>query len=83
MTVWFCDRCGKQVSKDSFGAGKYEISKTCIELGDPMYDNVSYPRTYKRNLKFCNECSMEMEKFLDDEFSGIPSTVSAEINRRM
>lgn len=81
MTIWLCDRCGKQVGKDTGGAGKYEIGKTCIEPFDSVY-SPSYPRTYKRTLKFCDQCAMEVEKFLDDEFSGMPSTVTAEINRR-
>lgn len=81
MTIWLCDRCGKQVGKDTSSAGKYEITKLCIELIDSTVPAI-YPRTYKRTLKFCDQCALEVEKFLDDEFSGMPSTVTAEINRR-
>ena len=80
MTLWFCDRCGKQVTRDSNGAGKYDIQKSCIETNP--YNNVDYPRQFKRSMKFCDQCAIEIEKFLDDEFSGIPSAVTGEINRR-
>ena len=71
MTLWLCDRCGKQVNKDSYGAGKYEISKPCID---------EYGVIYRRGLKFCGQCAMEMEKFLDDEFMGMPTTATVEID---
>ena len=74
MTVWLCDRCGKQVQKDSYGAGKYEISKPCKdETG----------ATYRRGMKFCDQCKMELEKFLDDEFSNLPSSTNVSIDGKM
>ena len=73
MTFWLCDRCGKQVKKDSYGAGKYEISKPCKDENGTMY---------RRGLKFCDQCAMEMEKFLDDEFTGMPATATVEIDPR-
>lgn len=74
MTVWLCDRCGEQVIKDSYGAGQYEISKTCQDENGTIY---------RRGLKFCNQCSMELEKFLDDEFSKLPTSAKVLIDRRM
>lgn len=78
MTVWFCDRCGAQVNRDSVSAGKYEIQMSCV---DHSNDTWAAPRFYKRNLKFCDQCAMEMEQFLDDEFSKIPPVLKAEVKR--
>ena len=55
MTIWLCDRCGAQVKKDSYGAGKYEISKPCKDENGTIY---------RRGLKFCDQCKMELEQFL-------------------
>lgn len=79
MTCWFCDRCGKQVKKDSYGAGKYAIQKTFYELAGP---DEWAPETRKvtRFMKFCPNCSMELEKFLDDEFAQMPATTTANLN---
>ena len=65
-TLWFCDRCGKQVPKDSYGAGKYGIQVPFNEdtlTGDYIQG--------KRFMKFCDQCAMELEDFLDDEFRKI------------
>ena len=35
---------------------------------------------YRRGLKFCGQCAMEMEKFLDDEFAVMPATATVEID---
>ena len=78
MTAWLCDRCGKQVGKDAYGAGKYKINKKCI-----MSDDTGFVSMFERTLKFCDECAMEMEKLLDDEFEGIPTQVMVEINKRI
>lgn len=80
MTCWFCDRCGKQVKKDSYGAGKYGIQKTFYETN--ITDGFLEQRRVQRFLKFCDECAMEMEKFLDDEFNQVPSVVTAEVDKR-
>lgn len=74
MTIWLCDRCGEQVIKDSYGAGKYEISKPCKD---------EEGNVYRRGMKFCNQCAQELEKFLDDEFSRMPSSAKVSIDRRM
>lgn len=80
MTLWFCDRCGRQVKKDSYGAGKYSIQKTFFEK-DP--DNPNGPmEKVQRFLKFCDECSVEMENFLDDEFRQVPAAVSGVVDKR-
>ena len=78
MTVWLCDKCGAQVTRDSSGAGKYEIQKNCIEHSSAPFGDT---RFYKRGLKFCNTCSMEVEKILDDLLSEIPESVTANINK--
>ena len=78
MTVWFCDRCGVQVKRESTGAGKYDIQKSCIEHSSEPFGDT---RFYKRSMKFCPNCSMELEKFLDDEFSKMPSAAMAKLNR--
>ena len=75
MTLWFCDRCGKQVPKDSYGAGKYAIQKTFFEETDMNYIQG------KRFLKFCDNCATELEKFLDDEFSQVPAELVGKKNR--
>lgn len=66
MTLWFCDRCGKQIQKDSYGAGKYGIQKTYYEEVDEGGYQIE-TRRVQRFLKFCDNCAMELEKFLDDE----------------
>ena len=77
MTLWFCDRCGEQVKKDSYGAGKYGIEKMSTEV-----DETGGLYRFKRGIKLCDQCAMEMEKFLDDEFSKIPAVVNGTINKR-
>ena len=78
MTVWFCDRCGAQVKRESNSAGKYEIQKSCIEYSrEPFGDT----RFYKRTMKFCDNCSVALEKFLDDQFAEMPLNVSANLNK--
>lgn len=80
MTLWFCDRCGKQVPKDSYGAGKYAIQKTFyeeVEAGGYSIDT----RRVQRFMKFCDNCAMELEKFLDDEFAQIPKELVGKANR--
>jgi len=74
MTIWLCDRCGTQVKKDSYGAGKYEISKPCKDENGTIY---------RRGLKFCDQCKMELEQFLDDEFSKMPTSATVTINGKM
>ena len=76
MTLWFCDRCGKQVSKDSYGAGKYAIQKTFWE--EDEYCNAT---RVQRFMKFCDNCSDELEKILDDEFAHMPSELVGKKNR--
>lgn len=71
MTIWLCDRCGTQVKKDSYGAGKYEISKPCKDENGVIY---------RRGLKFCDQCKMELEQFLDDEFSKMPTSATVTID---
>lgn len=77
-TLWFCDRCGKQVPKDSYGAGKYGIQKTFYEA-NPDTGTVS---RVQRFLKFCDNCSAEFEKFLDDEFTNVPETMTGVFDKR-
>lgn len=77
MTLWFCDRCGKQVTRNSSGAGNYNIQKTFYDTED-----FGVAKRVQRNLKFCDNCAMELEKFLDDEFAGMPVTLSGEADRR-
>lgn len=77
MTLWFCDRCGKQVKKDSYGAGKYSIQKTFSEI-----DSFGGITKVQRFLKFCDNCSGEIEKFLDDEMLQIPSVLSGTVDKR-
>lgn len=78
MTVWVCDRCGAQVYKDSYGAGKYRIAKRCADVDENGYLN----EAYDRSLKFCPECSNQIEQLLDDELNGIPTQVMVELNKR-
>lgn len=73
MTIWLCDRCGKQVQKDSYGAGQFGITRKCKDENGQLYF---------RNLKFCDQCAMELENFLDDEFSKMPDRAEVIINRR-
>ena len=84
MTVWLCDRCGKQIQHSSFGAGKYEISKSCYEETDPIGDTGYYQssRMYTRKLKFCSDCSMQIEKLIDDELDlNFPSSVAVTLTK--
>lgn len=74
MTLWLCDRCGEQVKKDSYGAGKYEISRPCKDDDGNVY---------RRGLKFCDQCATEIEQFLDDEFAKMPTNAKVSIDRRM
>ena len=78
MTLWFCDRCGKQVPKDSYGAGKYGIQKTFFEEVEVGGYNTEVRRV-QRFMKFCDNCAMELEKFLDDEFSQMPQSVNGKV----
>lgn len=78
MTVWLCDKCGKQVTRDSGGAGKYEIQKSCIEHSAAPFGEV---RFYKRGMKFCDTCAMEVEATLDKLFSEMPESVQANLNK--
>lgn len=80
MTLWFCDRCGKQVKKSSYGAGKYSIQKTFYSAEEDSSFCVNYEKV-QRFLKFCDQCAREMEKFLDDEFLNMPPVVTAEIDK--
>lgn len=77
MTIWLCDRCGKQVQRATHGAGKYSIKKTIFDN-----DENGIPMKIQREVKFCDECSLEMEKFLDDEFNQIPTQVPVLVDRR-
>lgn len=77
MTVWFCDRCGEQVKKDSNGAGKYDISVHCLEQDD--YFTL---RPYVRGLKLCPDCAQHMETLIDQELSQMPKEVTVTFNRR-
>ena len=77
MTVWFCDRCGKQVQKDSNGAGKYDISMHCLEK-----DEYFSPRPYVRGLKLCPDCAQHMEMLIDQELSKMPNEVTVTFNKR-
>lgn len=77
MTLWFCDRCGKQVKRDSPGAGKYNLQKTFYNT-----DDFGVAKRVQRNLKFCDNCAVELEKFLDDEFAQLPQTLTGEANLR-
>ena len=81
MTVWFCDRCGKQVKRESFRAGKYSIEKTFY---DETKENgfAMEAKRVRRYMKFCDQCAIELEKFLDDEFRNIPAVVTAEVDKR-
>ena len=84
MTVWLCDRCGKQIHHNSFSVGKYEISKSCIEKPEPNEYGYYYdaPRTYVRKLKFCSDCSMQIEKLIDDELNlNFPSSVAVTLTK--
>ncbi len=78
MTVWFCDRCGAQVTREANGAGKYDIQKSCMSYSTEPFGDT---RFYKRGLKFCDTCAVELEKFLDDEFSRLPSSAVAQLNK--
>lgn len=66
MTCWFCDRCGKQVRKNSYGAGKYNIQKS-FTVEDREGGFVTTFEQRQRYLKFCDECAMTMEAIIDDE----------------
>ena len=81
MTAWFCDRCGKQVKRESSGAGKYSIQKTFYEETKESGFAMEAKRV-QRYMKFCDQCAMELEKFLDDEFRNIPAVVTAEVDKR-
>ena len=78
MTLWFCDRCGAQVHRTSNGTTWYQIVKRCRET-DPKTGAV---RCFDRNIKLCEQCSGEIEKFLDDEFDKIPVMVTGKCDRR-
>lgn len=81
MTLWFCDRCGKQVPKDSYGAGKYSIQKTFFEEQKDDYGYSLGCSQGKRFMKFCDNCSSELEKFLDDEFAQVPAELVGKKNK--
>ena len=81
MTLWFCDRCGKQVPKDSYGAGKYDIQKSFCEETVDEYGFSTELRQGKRYLKFCGNCAAELEKFLDDEFAQVPAELVGKKNK--
>ena len=81
MTLWFCDRCGKQVERDSNFAGKYNIQKTFYEE-EKQNGFTNGTRRVQRSMKFCDTCSMEMEKFLDDEFAQMPVNLTGDADRR-
>ena len=68
MTCWFCDRCGKQVKKNSYGAGKYNIQKSFFIHDE--YECVV--ERSQRALKFCDDCARKVEDLLDNEFSQLP-----------
>ena len=76
-TLWFCDRCGQQVIKDSYGAGKYSIQKTFFET-----DSYGGVRKVQRFMRFCDKCAPELEKYLDDEMNQIPSVLSGTVDKR-
>ena len=77
MTMWFCDKCGKQVSRVAQGAGKYRISKTIYEK-----DKYGHSERIQRDVRFCDECSLAMEKLLDDELSKLPDTLTGVTKER-
>lgn len=66
-TCWFCDRCGKQVTKDTDGAGKFDILVSGIDTG-----KTGRVEHYKRNLKFCPSCALVMEDIIDAELDLLP-----------
>lgn len=76
MTCWFCDRCGKQVHKTMEGAGPYSITVTGHEV-----DTSGRYETFRRSLKFCDDCSLRIEKVLDEELKNLPHEVSAELKK--
>ena len=78
MTLWFCDRCGAQVSRIAQGAGKYRLSKTIFEK-----DKYGQTEKLQRDIRLCDSCSMEMERFLDDEFGQLPKTLTGEIDKKV
>ena len=87
MTVWLCDRCGKQTGRMAQGAGKYFIQKTIFDTGTIMNyrDGVAELHSNskrQRAIRLCDECSMKIEQLLDDEFSAIPTELTVSIDRR-
>ena len=76
MTQWFCDRCGQQVGRNSNGTETYQIIKKCYDA-----DNYGHTKLYERNIKLCEQCALEMQKFLDDEFAKLPDILTGRPNR--
>ena len=80
MTLWYCDRCGDQVTRTSNGTTKYQIIKKCI---DPASESdITIPRHFERSIKLCPQCALEMEQFLDNEFDKIPDILNGICNKR-
>lgn len=79
MTLYVCDRCGKQV--DRFARlTKYDIEKSNQEYGftsdrnerkhynDPMC-------MYRGKLNLCQDCQRVIDDLLDKELSAFPKSV--------
>ena len=85
MILHFCDRCGEQLdpSRPNQKVGKYGITRSyTIEEQDEVNNYIMDTTEYTRSLVFCPSCASELEKFLDDEFSQMPSKLCVSMKRR-
>lgn len=80
MTLWICDRCGKQIDR-FVRVAKYDIGRSDKEYGfgrdRARRKYADDPRAmYRENLNFCESCEEVITKLLDKELSEFPEKVT-------